>query len=202
MANYSFSKSGTSRFSPPKPIDNYPKDAIKKMAVLFTDIVDSSNFFKTQGDIAGRKMLKLHQDMASPVISEFGGVLVKILGDSVMAYFLDPSEALKSAIKIQQKFETHNKGKEARDQIHIRICIHFGDGIVEEKDNARFDRSHFSSFGDFNIVYETVYYINTNDYNIYMDVQQYINLSIKEEFEKRNIQFAYPTQLLYIHKKN
>ena len=113
---------------------DYPKDSIKKIAVLFTDIVGSSNFFKAYGDIAGRKMLRLHQDMASPFISEFGGTVVKMLGDSVMAYYLNPAEAIKSAIKIQQRFETHNRGKGARDQIHIRICIHFGEGIVEERD--------------------------------------------------------------------
>jgi len=59
---------------------------------------------------------------------------VKLLGDSVMAYFFSPREALKSAITIQQRFQSHNQGKDLQNQIHIRICIHFGDGIVEEKD--------------------------------------------------------------------
>ncbi len=72
--------------------------------------------------------------------------------------------------------------------------------IIEERDNTRFDRCHFSSYGDFSLIFETVYYVNTNDYNVYMDVQQYINLRIKEVFEKRNIIFAYPTQLLYMNK--
>jgi hypothetical protein len=104
------------------------------MAVLFTDIVGSSNFFKKHGNVSGRTMLRLHQDIASPLIAEFGGAVVKILGDSVMAYFLDPGDAFKSAIKIQQKFKTHNKGKEDKDQIHIRLCVHYGEGIVEDKD--------------------------------------------------------------------
>jgi len=72
--------------------------------------------------------------MASPAVTEHGGIVVKLLGDSVMAYFLNPQEALKSAIKIQQKFQSFNQAKELRDQIHIRICVHFGDGIVEDKD--------------------------------------------------------------------
>ncbi len=40
----------------------------------------------------------------------------------------------------------------------------------------------------------------SNDYNKYMDIQQEINFSIREEFEKRGIEFAYPTQTLYIEK--
>jgi small-conductance mechanosensitive channel len=33
-----------------------------------------------------------------------------------------------------------------------------------------------------------------------MDIQQEINFKIKEEFEKRGIKFAYPTQTLYLDK--
>ena len=131
--NYAATKN-TPQFTPPQPLDKYPKDSIKKMAVLFTDIVGSSKYFKSHGDIAGRKMLRQHQDIASPAINEHGGVPVKFLGDSVMAYFLNSKEALKSAIKIQKKFWNYNQGKDPKLQIHIRICIHFGNGIVEEKD--------------------------------------------------------------------
>ncbi len=120
--------------TPPKPMGEYSKDAIKKMAVLFTDIVGSSKFFKLRGDLEGRRMLKIHQDLASPLINEFGGTVVKMLGDSVMAYFLDPEDALKSAIKIQQKFQIFNTGKNGKDEIHIRICVHYGDGIVDDND--------------------------------------------------------------------
>ncbi len=121
-------------FVSPKTTAGYPRESIKKMAVLFTDIVGSSAFFRSHGDIEGRRMLRKHQDLATPPIIEHGGVLVKMLGDSVMAYFLNAREALKSAIKIQEKFRHHNHGKEHKAQIHIRLGIHFGDGIVEERD--------------------------------------------------------------------
>ena len=69
--------------------------------------------------------------------------------------------------------------------------------IVESHELSKFDRSHFKSFGDFALIFETVYYILSSDYNKYMDVQQYINLKVKEAFEKEGIEFAYPTQLVY-----
>ena len=40
----------------------------------------------------------------------------------------------------------------------------------------------------------------SSDYNKYMDTQQAINLTIYEEFEKRGIEFAYPTQTLFVEK--
>jgi len=33
-----------------------------------------------------------------------------------------------------------------------------------------------------------------------MDIQQTLNLRIYEEFAKRKIEFAYPTQTLYLNK--
>lgn len=73
-------------------------------------------------------------------------------------------------------------------------------GIIKNTDGTTFDRVHFSNYGDFNLVFEIVYYIKGQDYNKYMDIQQKINFAIKEEFEKRGIEFAYPTQTVYVNK--
>ncbi|VAX28307.1 Potassium efflux system KefA protein / Small-conductance mechanosensitive channel [hydrothermal vent metagenome] len=74
-------------------------------------------------------------------------------------------------------------------------------GIIKSIDLTAFDRAHFSSFGDFSLNFEVVYYVLSSDYNKYMDIQQEINFQIKEEFEKREIEFAYPTQTLFISKE-
>jgi len=71
---------------------------------------------------------------------------------------------------------------------------------VEAQSPVRFDRSHFRSYEDFSLVFETVYYVLTPDYNIYMDIQQAINLQVHAEFEREGIEFAYPTQTLYVER--
>jgi small-conductance mechanosensitive channel len=70
--------------------------------------------------------------------------------------------------------------------------------IIAGTDDAIFDRAHFFAFGDFSLVLEVVYYVVGGDYNKYMDIQQKINFGIMEEFQKRGIEFAYPTQTLYL----
>jgi len=75
------------------------------------------------------------------------------------------------------------------------------ESTIKNIEDAVFDRAHFASYGDFSLSYEVVYYVIGGDYNKYMDIQQKINLSIKEEFEKRKIDFAYPTQLVYMNKQ-
>ena len=72
--------------------------------------------------------------------------------------------------------------------------------IIKSINDTVFDRTHFFSYGDFSLIFEVVYYVISSDYNKYMDIQQEINFKIKEEFEKRGIKFAYPTQTLYLDK--
>jgi small-conductance mechanosensitive channel len=70
--------------------------------------------------------------------------------------------------------------------------------IFREIEGTTLDRVHFFSYGDFSLIYEIVYFVDGNDYTRYMDLQQKANLRIYEEFEKRRIEFAYPTQTLYL----
>lgn len=73
--------------------------------------------------------------------------------------------------------------------------------IVDQKD-AQIDRCHFSSFGDSSLNFETVYYVTEPDYAKYMDIQQSINLQVFDAFFKEKIDFAYPTQTLFIEKSS
>ena len=72
--------------------------------------------------------------------------------------------------------------------------------VVGGVKQTRFDRAHFKDFGDFSLNIEIVYYVLSRDYNEYMDIQQKINFAIKERFEKEKIEFAYPSQTLFIEK--
>jgi small-conductance mechanosensitive channel len=72
--------------------------------------------------------------------------------------------------------------------------------IVRGIEDTAFDRAHFFSYGDFSLVVEVVYYVLGSDYTKYMNIQEQINFRIYEEFEKRKIEFAYPTQTLYLSK--
>lgn len=74
--------------------------------------------------------------------------------------------------------------------------------IINQIAGTTIDRVHFSSYGDFGLNFEIVYYVNSRDYNIYMDIQQEINFKLKEEFEKQKIKFAYPTQTVFLANEN
>jgi small-conductance mechanosensitive channel len=72
------------------------------------------------------------------------------------------------------------------------------EAIESHGKKIRFDRAHFSSYGDFALTFEVVYFVLSPDYNVYMDIQQAVNLALFERFESEGIEFAYPTQTLYL----
>lgn len=72
---------------------------------------------------------------------------------------------------------------------------------IEAQDLVRFDRSHFASYGDSALNFETVYYVETSDYTRHMDILQAVNLRIYRAFEEEAIEFAYPTQTLFVEKQ-
>ncbi len=71
--------------------------------------------------------------------------------------------------------------------------------IIDSVKGAKFDRSHFSAYGDFSLNFETVYY-SSKEYEEHMDIQQEVLLKIYKRFEKEGIEFAYPTQTIFLEK--
>ncbi len=74
--------------------------------------------------------------------------------------------------------------------------------IIEQQSKTRFDRAHFKSYGNFSLIFETVYYVGVPDYNVYTDIQQAVNLGIHEAFEGEGIEFAYPTQTVFMRQES
>lgn len=70
--------------------------------------------------------------------------------------------------------------------------------IIESEDKTRFDRANFKGFGDSSLDFEAVYFVLSQEYNIYMDIQERVNIRLFELFEQEGIEFAFPTQTLYV----
>ncbi len=70
--------------------------------------------------------------------------------------------------------------------------------IINDQKETEFDRAHLKEFGDSALMFEVVFYINSSDYAVYMEAQQQINLQLIEAFTNEKINFAYPTQHLFV----
>jgi small-conductance mechanosensitive channel len=72
--------------------------------------------------------------------------------------------------------------------------------IIEEQPLTTFDRAHFAKFGSYSLDFEVVYFIESSDYMQYMTTQQDINLKIFRAFDAEKIEFAYPTQTVFVNQ--
>ncbi len=97
-----------------------------EQTILFTDIVGSTNFYNNVGDAKAFSEIRIHFQELFSIIQSHHGVIVKTIGDAVMASFLSPEEALSSAIKIQQLYSEDRKDI----SIRLRISVHCGPVIA------------------------------------------------------------------------
>ena len=72
--------------------------------------------------------------------------------------------------------------------------------IVEKTEKTKFSRCHFKEYADSSLNFELVYEVTSKEYDVYMDINQKINFSIFEQFGKEKIDFAYPTQTVFVQK--
>lgn len=87
--------------------------------VLFTDIVGSTEAASHEGDRAWARLLERHEQEARVQLDRFGGRLVKMTGDGLLALFDSPSRAVAAAHAIK-----HTVGALG---LNIRAGIHTGE---------------------------------------------------------------------------
>ena len=105
----------------------------RDMAVMFTDIKNSTKFFEERGDLEGMAYLKRHNDLLHPLVAKHRGRIVKTIGDAIMAVFDSPLDAATCGAEMQRALVIERK-RVPRDPIHIRVGIHYGKVMVDKKD--------------------------------------------------------------------
>lgn len=70
----------------------------------------------------------------------------------------------------------------------------------DEVGEGRMDRVHFTSFGDSALIFSVVYYVDSSEYVDFLNIQEKFNLALMKRFANEGIEFAYPTQTLYVKK--
>jgi len=70
--------------------------------------------------------------------------------------------------------------------------------IFESLKMGRLDRVHFTSFGDSALIFDVVFYSESAAYADFLDLQQAFNFALMDKFAKDGVEFAYPTQVVYL----
>ena len=115
-------------------IDEQLRKHKNTLTVLFTDIVGSTSYFERNGDTAGLAMIHRHDELATTVVKQFAGRVIKTIGDSAMAEFSDPISAVRAGVEIERQFLKLNSTLPQRQRVEVRIGIHSGVGFRKGND--------------------------------------------------------------------
>jgi class 3 adenylate cyclase len=107
--------------------------------VLFTDIAGSTERAARLGDRRWRELLEVHDELASRLVEQFGGQLVKTTGDGILATFDGPGRAIRCAaalrdglggIDLQIRAGLHTGEIELRDGDVGGIAVHIAARVM------------------------------------------------------------------------
>ena len=101
-------------------------------AVMFTDIVGSTEMTARLGDAAALELVRVHDALVRRGLAAHRGREVKHMGDGIMAAFDDVAQAVRAAADIQRHFFTYNRC--AAESLSVRIGIHAGEPVVDHND--------------------------------------------------------------------
>jgi class 3 adenylate cyclase len=99
--------------------------AVKRLALLFTDIQGSTALYDRIGDMKAFDLVRMHFGYLRDSIAANSGALVKTIGDAVMASFHDPLGALRAALDMHAQIARFN-AEAGDDLIGLKVGVHVG----------------------------------------------------------------------------
>jgi TolB-like protein len=103
-------------------------------AILAADVVGYSRLIEQDeaGTLAALKQRR--QGILSPLLAQYQGRLVKVMGDGVLVEFGSAVNAVTCAVELQKRMEAANDGLAGDRRVVLRIGLNLGDVVVEGGD--------------------------------------------------------------------
>ena len=105
-----------------------------ELAVVFADVVGSTHIYEVMGDQRAREMVSTCIDVMRLATEQFGGTVIKTMGDEVMATFTSADDALNAASQMQRQIILHSQLQVRGQPVALRIGCHFGPVVLENRD--------------------------------------------------------------------
>lgn len=102
------------------------------VAVMFTDVADSTGLNESLGDEEWARILGQHREFIKSAFEACGGEVVGSQGDGFLGRFSTPVDAVQCAVEIQR--ELHQVERSAGFPLRVRIGVHAGDAMEDDGD--------------------------------------------------------------------
>lgn len=103
---------------------------ISSITVVFTDITASTRMYEALGDVTAYNIVRDHFDILGEEVQSCEGIIIKTIGDAIMASFKTNSDAMKAIFQAKEKMDRYNEKKDLINQVHLKIGIHRGPAIL------------------------------------------------------------------------
>ena len=101
-------------------------------AVMFTDIVGSTEMTERLGDSAALELVRAHDALVRRGLEAHAGREVKHTGDGIITSFDKAPNAVRAAADIQRRFAAYNA--DASESLSVRIGIDAGEPVEDHND--------------------------------------------------------------------
>ncbi len=112
----------------------FEKEHIRRLYVLFTDIVGYTKLSQQLSSIEIASLIKEYEGILIPVLTKHNGELIKRIGDGHLFVFQKAIDAVLGAIRLQKAIKRFNSFREERLRVQIRVGIHGGEVIRRGND--------------------------------------------------------------------
>jgi class 3 adenylate cyclase len=98
---------------------------IGRVAIVFTDLQGSTKLYDALGDATAFHLVRDHFAFLSERVERHNGLIVKTVGDAVMAAFHDPADAVRAVLSIQDEVADFNRGR-GDGGVILKLGLHLG----------------------------------------------------------------------------
>ncbi len=103
----------------------------RRMALFFSDVVDSTEYVGKHGDVAGRALLKRYRDLLGRAIESTGARLIDTAGDGAFCVSDCVAEAAQILIRLQLLLLEDNEAVSEPHRLGVRSSLHYGSVLAE-----------------------------------------------------------------------
>jgi class 3 adenylate cyclase len=102
--------------------------SVGTLTVLFTDLRDSTRYYREVGDAPAFGSVMEHLDVLRDAVAAEGGAVVKAMGDAIMAVFTRPAAAVRAGLAAQRAV--------AGRPLELKVGLHTGPCIAITQNGA------------------------------------------------------------------
>lgn len=115
-------------------VRNRIHDEHELLAILFTDLVDSTQLQTDHGDTESVRLSDTHREIVRRLLQRYGGREIDWAGDSCLAAFTKPSAAVLFALEMLAEHRDVRKSEALLPQ--VRVGIHLGEIVVRNMEGG------------------------------------------------------------------